>query len=315
MGGKKINRIVILFTLVVAILFGVIFGVVLDAKEVSGATNQTLVARVNVSNTEPNLYNVSISPLAIDLNPGNTTWINCTGLIQDYNGWDDIAAVNATIYHADYGDGTTFDNNYRYQNLSCDSSCEMYGGSVTNASCSCYFQVEYFAYNGTWGCNMTVADAYGLSDNLDSATATVNPVIGIGIPSEIDYGDMSVTEISPMITANVSNFGNLPINISVRGYGGTDEFLPGAGNYTMLCDINNISIGYHRYSTNFTEIYSKMVNLTNTSTGIPGFDLPIRTDDAQYGNDTNSTYWRLEIPTDVSGVCNGTVQFYASDAS
>jgi len=315
MGGKQINKRVLISLIAILIVFGVLIGLILDAEEVSGATNQSLVTRVNISNTEPNLYDVSISPASIDLNPGNTTQVNCTGLIQDYNGWDDIASVNATLYHIDYGNGITFDNNYRYQNDSCESSCVMYGGSASNASCSCYFQVEYFAYNGSWECNMTVADAFGLSDTLNSSPATLNTVIGIGIPSEIDYGDMSVTEISPMITANISNLGNLPINISVRGYGGTNELAAGAGNFTMICETNNISIGYQRYSTNFSQVFANMINLTNTTTGIENLELPIRTDDVQPGNDTNATYWRLEVPVDVSGVCNGTAHFYASDAT
>jgi len=296
-------------------IFGIIVALSLGAPHVSGANNDTLYAKVNITNTEPNLYSVTINPTTIDLTPGNTTLINCTGLIYDANGWDDIANVNATLYHNNYGDGTTTDNNYRYQNISCESTCNQYEGSATNASCSCNFELEYYAYNGSWQCNMTIGDAYGLPSTANSSLSTINTVIGIGVPDEIDYGDMSVAETSSKIEVNVTNFGNVPINVSLRGWGGTNETYPGATNYTMLCGINNITYGYHRYSTNSTETFANMFNITNTSTGIPNFDLPSRENDNNYGNDSNSTYWQLEIPTNVGGFCNGTIQFYATQTN
>ena len=49
-------------------------------------TNDTALAKVWVWNTEPNLYMVTVTPSSIDLNPGNTTTVNCTAFVWDYNG-------------------------------------------------------------------------------------------------------------------------------------------------------------------------------------------------------------------------------------
>jgi hypothetical protein len=59
-----------------------------------------------------------------------------------------------------------------------------------------------------------------------------------------------------------------------------------------------------------------MINLTNSSVQINWTTpIPAREDDNAYGNSTNSTYWRLQIPLTVGGTCNGTIEFSAVDAS
>jgi len=267
-----------------------------------------------VTNTEPNLYNVFVVSPPINLVAGNTTIVNCTGEIEDINGWSDITKVNATVYDITQGHNpnpTTADNNYRYFNTSCNCTSI----SANNASCPCLFAVQYFANNGTWQCNMTIADSFGLSDSMNSSTFTINTVIGIGVPNEVDYGDMSVTETSAYIPGNITNFGNVPINISVRGWGGTESYSAAYNDTSMICETGNISIYYERYAINTSIAYENMTNLTNTSTGIPNFDLPTRTNDNNYDTDTNTTYWKIQIPLTIGGYCNGTVQFSATDTS
>ena len=285
----------------------------LGSYNVDGATNDTIFAKVNVTNTEPTLYSVVVDPGSIDLTPGNTTKVNCTGEIYDINGWDDIIIVNATLYDSTYGDGITFDNNYRYVNATCNSSCTSL--STTNASCTCTFNVEYYANNGTWQCNMTAADSGGLVSTRNSTLYNINTVIGIDVPAEIDFGNLSVTETSSQIVANVTNLGNVPINISLRAFGGTNESEIDAGNYSMICAYGNITTGYQRYSINSSVAYSAMDNVTNTSTEVQVFKVPVRTDDNNYGNTTNATYWRLQIPSEISGFCNGTIVYTASETT
>ena len=291
-----------------------------DVVSTDNRTNDTLLAKVWVWNTEPTIYNVVINPSPVDLNPGNTTTVNCTAFAWDYNGWQDINISNATFFHRDISNHIdTDDNNYHYSTTNC--SCAQQGSSSTNASCSCFFEVEYYAYNGTWICNVTVNDEGGNATERiykfnasRNASVYVNTVIGIDVPAEIDYGNLSVTELSELKAANVTNWGNVPINVSVRGYGGTDEYLPGAGNFSMLCEYGNITHGWQRYTFNNETSYAFMINLSNTSTLVQNLTLPIRTNDIDYGNDTNVTYWRIQIPLSVGGFCNGTIQFSASDA-
>ena len=66
----------------------VIGGVSITSSPVQGASNDTTITKVNISNSPPTLYNVSISPSPlIDLNPGTTKQVNCTALVYDVNGW------------------------------------------------------------------------------------------------------------------------------------------------------------------------------------------------------------------------------------
>ncbi|MEA2036793.1 MAG: hypothetical protein U9O94_04755 [Nanoarchaeota archaeon] len=303
------------------ILVGVGIGITLEASDVGGFNNRT-ITKVNVTNVFPVIYRVSvINSAPIDLEPNGTISLNCTGLIYDGNGWDDIVEVNATFYDTSWGDGDTFDNNYRYQNASCNSSCTVIPNSNNNnASCYCLFDVYYYANNGTWGCNMTVSDATGLEDSDNSTVVAINTLVGIEIPqSELDYGDMSVTEMSNYSVINVTNIGNVPLNISVRGWGGTAEYNLSFNDTCMICETGNISNFYQRYTNNLTiaqqSTYANMTNLSNTSTLIPSLRLPVKTDDNNVGNETNSTYWKLYIPSGVSGFCNGTLEFSAVDAT
>ena len=293
-----------------------ILGVSMVTSDVIGAniTNTTVIARVYVWNTEPNITLVTISPSPIDLTPGNTTTVSCTAYVWDYNGWGDVNFTNATFYHLGTSNGAD-DNNNHYTNST--GTCTQ-GGSSTNASCTASFQVWYYANNGTWICNMSISDKGGNAtqriyhfNSTNNASVIINPTIALTTPNEIDYGNLSVTEISNQIATNVTNWGNIPINISVRGYGGTNESLPNVGNLSMICGYGNITVGYERYSPNISAAYSDMINLTNNITQVPNFNLPVRSNDSNYGSDTNSTYWRLQIPLTIGGYCNGTIVFSA----
>lgn len=295
-----------MYFLVLSIMFLIVFTSTLFMSSDAYAANNSTLTIVNVTNTEPNLYNVVITPATIDLTPGNTTLVICNGSVYDINGYADVngSKSNATLFDKTQGYAGTLDDNYRYQNTSCN--CTQLGASTTNASCICSFSVEYFANNGTWDCNMTIADNFGISDTLNSSFATVNTVVGINTPTLIDYGNLSVTQTSDNMPANISNFGNVPINVSVRGYGGTSD--PGNPlNTSMNCVTGNITVSNERYSNNNITF----VDLTNTTTQILNWTLPVRTNDTNYGNDTNTSYWQLEIPLSVSGYCNGTLEFSA----
>ena len=297
------------FSIAVLIIFAIGFGITIESYFVGGATNMTSLAKVFISNTEPNITRVTITPASIDLVPGNTTKVNCTADVFEFNGYQDLNITNATLYDIGVSqDSDNDDNNYHYTNDTC--SCES-GGGPFNATCTCSFDVWYYAYNGSWACNISIGD--GEFTSTKNQTAVVNTVIGVGVPDEIDYGNMSVTQTSDFVRANISNWGNLPINISVRGFGGTDETTPGVGNFAMLCELNNISNDYMKYSLNTSITFANMTNISNSRVGLPNIKLPIRTNDGTYGNDTNATYWKLFVPLTTGGNCNGTVEFTGAE--
>lgn len=299
-------------TFILFILFSIVTLFSMISYDVDAADNDTLVVEVNVTNSEPTLYNVFVNPTSVALEAGNITTVNCTGEVHDINGWDDIASVNASIYDTTYGysnNPSTEDFNYRYFNQSCNCTSI----DTTNASCSCLFSVQYYTNNGTWQCNMTVADTAGLSSNRNSSIFNVETLTAIDVPSILDFGDMSVGEESAFVPLNISNYGNVKINVSVRGWGGTQDYSAAVDDIGLICETGNISTSLERYSINNSETYEYMTNLTNTSTGIPNFNLQVRTNDITYGNDTNLTYWKLQIPNNIAGYCNGTIEFKAAE--
>lgn len=51
-----------------------------------------------------------------------------------------------------------------------------------------------------------------------------------------------------------------------------------------------------------------MVLLTDTNVVQPDFDLLEGND---FGNSTKDTYWRLKVPTNIGGTCNGVITILA----
>ena len=319
---RKRLRLVSFVFVSLLITASLMLGISITTNSVIGAnvTNQTVIARVNVSNTEPTLYKVEItSPTPpIDLTPGGATVVTCNGSVQDINNFDDITSVNATFYQSTVASDTADDNNTHYSNSSClvgGQTCSVIEGTNNqNGSCICQFPVQYYANNGNWQCNMTVTDSGSLTSTQNSTFVTINEVLGIDVENlTLDYGDLSVTETSNPIRENVTNIGNVPINITLRGFGGDNESI--GQNVTMICELGtNITFGYQRFDLQSSAAFADMINLTNQTRQIQDLTIPKRTTNSGYGNSSNSTFWRLQIPLGASGICNGTVIFGAIDA-
>ena len=102
---QGILSVFILFA-IVAVLIGVSF----TTNYVTGAdniTNMTVIAKVNVTNTQPNITNIWIDdsdPLPsneIDLTSNGATVVTCNATVYDINGFEDITGKNvsnATFY-------------------------------------------------------------------------------------------------------------------------------------------------------------------------------------------------------------------------
>ena len=315
---------IILISVILVFITGLIFvGITITTIEVIGANNLTTTTKVWVWNTEPNLYSVEITPSPINLITGNTTVVTCTGYVWDYNGWEDINITNATFYHTSNSsnDGIS-DNNYRYINSSC-GGCGSIGSSATNATCNCSFTLQYYTTSGTWRCNISIQDKGGnaterefLFNATRNASVTINTLLALDVPAEIDYGNLSVTETSSEKNTSITNYGNVHINVSVRGWGGDNETEYAGSNLSMICDYGNISAGLEHYSVTSSSDYHGMNNLTNFSVQV-NFTQPIaaRHNDSAVGNSTNTTYWRIQIPLTVGGSCNGTIEFKAVDSN
>ena len=315
---KRLNYILIsLLAAVMAFL-----GVSLTTDSVIGVnvTNSSVVARVNVTNTEPNLYLVRIdSPLDsnrnIDLTANTATTVICNGSVQDTNGFDDIKNVSATLYDITIASNAADNNNTHYSNISCGPCAVVAGTNNKNGTCLCQFAVQYYANPAAWQCNMTINDSGGIIRSLNSSFTTINEVLGISIENSIlEYGNLSVSQISDPIRENITNGGNIPINVTVRGFGGGDETV--GQNVSMICESGtNITFGNQRFFPGNNIAYADMFNLTNQSIQIFNLTIPQRTVDTGLGNSSNATFWRLQVPIGASGVCNGTIIFGAVDGT
>ncbi len=309
---KAMPLIGFVFTTLLVGAFILLTSITMFSFDVIGdINNRTTLTEVNVTNTAPILFHVEISPSTVDLVPGSTTQVNCTGYVEDMNGWADVKGANATLYDESYGmgDGLTFGNSFRYNLTGC--GCSQLESELYNATCVCSFDVWYYANNGTWQCNMTVEDNYGLKSTLNSSGATVNTVIGIYTGSSINYGNLSVTEYSAEKILNISNFGNVNINVSLRAFGGTSD-RNNPTNSSMMCETGIMDLGYQRYAKEPGLGWELMTEITNTTTIIPEYTLPVRTNDTSHQQDTNNTYWMVYVPVGVSGRCNGTIEFWAT---
>ncbi len=301
----------------------------------ANVTNVSILARVNVTNTQPNITDITIDDdidtpaRQIDLTPNGVRNVVCNATVFDYNGAGDVQGANATLFVSSVGSSAADDNNHHYTNNSC--SCSSTGAaSGAESRCTCTFPVQYYAnYSSSWMCNVTVYDNGGTSNparrlrlnDTDVSTTfnhdvTINKLLAINTTQVIiDYQNLSVTETSDEIPFNVTNGGNTGFNLSLKGYGGTNETI--GTNVSMICDFGNISVGYQRYAlgTDFlgATSYTDMTILRNT-TNLTQFKLPQRIDDSTFGSDRNSTFWRLQVPLSVGGICNGTIIFGAVES-
>ncbi|MBN2142516.1 Ig-like domain repeat protein [Candidatus Woesearchaeota archaeon] len=265
---------------------------------------------VNITQAIPEILNISCNDNDdITLNPGSSQKVWCSVLVRDWGGGNTIQAVNATLYYALNASWDPDDNNVHYTN----DTCTWNNTDGYNATWDCAFDVWYYANNGTWIINATAQDDFPYNVS-STAYASILPMYALNVTDVIDFGDMYVGEISSsLVQANVTNFGNMDINVSVYGFGGEDE--SGGAGTSLVCEQRNISIANERYSLDSLDSWGTMTPISGVSTQLPWLTMPQQTDDFSYV--MNATYWSLFVdPSDNPfGQCNGTVIFSAEAIS
>jgi len=259
--------------------------------------NVSIDTRVNITNAAPEIMAVTLSD-PVTLSAGSTQLVECNVSVRDWNGYADINLTNATFYHSTSTAGAADDNNTHYANSSCAIAGQ--GGDYRNFTCG--FYVEYYALNWTWTCNATTWDNSSYNDTTWNTT-TVSGILALNVSPLIDYGDLAVGDTSANMTANVTNIGNIPINISVAGYGNVS----GDG-LAFVCDVGNITIDNEKFSADVAADYAAKTSL---ATAYQDFGFTIAKQDTPGVTKTNTTYWQLYVPPNPFGQCNGTVVFQA----
>jgi hypothetical protein len=267
--------------------------------------NSKTVYNITVYNFPPKVYGITVDN-PIDLLAGDNLTVFCNASINESNGVADLRVVNATFYQVSYGTNANDDSNYHYSN----SSCSNYSSSPYQSNYSCSFKLAYYTNNGTWQCNMSVFDNSNATDS-GNITTFINELLAIEIDTlAIDYGNLGSDSSSQTdFNVTIKNSGNMPFNTSVRTYAPNESLA--YLNLSMTCDSGNISNANQRFSVYNGSNFAEMIRLNNESQIIANFTRPQRTNEFSYGNDTNITYWKLQVPQLKAGICNGTVVFSA----
>jgi hypothetical protein len=256
---------------------------------------------VNITNVPPTVNNIIVDDAAaapanqIDLVAGGNVLVFCNATINDSNGYSDIASARAVFYDTVASSATAADNNEsHYTNTSCTLSV----GSGISRDASCSFNVRYYANNNTWACNMTAFD-------LDNANGTgldntvVNLLVAINVSTQVlDYGTLAPLDISNSTLENITNHGNGQIDLSVNG---TDMGCTAIGTIPVTAQHYNI--------TGSGVTYATMGELSLSSVLTTTFDLAKRTDAS--GDRIRETYWKIQAPVGVKGICTGNVTMAA----
>ncbi|NOZ80372.1 MAG: hypothetical protein GXP63_01755 [DPANN group archaeon] len=280
-------------------------------------SNTTVLTKLNISNAAPIVYNVfiydndSLAGGDMILTPGTTDRIFCNATVNDSNGWTDVNISNGTLFHAgNFSDPN--DNNVRYENTSC--SIMQNNGFADSALVTCSFEVYFYADAGAWNCSIEAEDNSSVSDQaFANSTKTIAQLYAIDLDTAVvDYGVLNVTEVSSPTTVNITNAGNMHINLSVEGYGSSLH-----DDLAMNCSKQStIAVGLERYALTASANWSvNMTPLTSNPLTNGIGNLTIWQNEDDLGNSTNTTWWAIKAPIGAeSGACNGSLVFSAIPA-
>jgi hypothetical protein len=281
--------------------------------------NVTVSTHVNITHSKPDVLNVTVhealnvSARNITINAGGLKRVSCNATVRSWEGFNDISKVNATLWHLSTStNNASNDNNTHYTNMSCTTNGSL--GPFTGWFL-CDFDVIYYANNGTWVCNITVSNSYTIINpnftGVGFGTTTFYPVYAINVTDGIDYGGVAVEDYSaPDRSANITNLGNMRMNITVEGFGATR----GDG-LAMTCSLaGNITVDNERFSAIPAQPYATKTSLTSSAGGvmIPGLSMPKQTNSTMI---MNSTYWQIYVPPNPAGNCTGFIIFTAMSAT
>jgi len=249
----------------------------------------------------------------IDLLAALTKTVTCSSILTDADGEDEILEVTGEFFDNTASfPGDTNDNNTHYTNSSCILDKTYGDGTEVNVTCT--FEVEYYANPGLWNCTLNSIDLYSINKTA-SETTTINELLAIGVDSPIQFGKTNATEVSGEVKVNVTNYGNIEINLSLSGYAQNE----GDG-YAMNCSSNSINITHQKYNLttptpgdlDYTQFSQSYQNLTSTAR-VNEFSLSARQNDAE-NEAIKPTYWRIYVPESVGGTCTGNTFFGAAKA-
>jgi hypothetical protein len=307
--ARQLTGFTILALLAAVLLFNAFF--TFSYSRDANYRNVSIDTRVNVTHARPEVLTVTCDK-PITLVAGTYRTVTCNATIRVWSGPSEIANVKGIFWDANNASLNSSDlHTNHYTNATCYQN---FTYATYYANYTCNFSVYYNADNGTnWTANLTATSSYPFNGTVtnwssNSNTTIINQLLALNVTSLIDYGNLAVGDTSAAQQANVTNFGNININVSVRGYGNTSN-----DSLAFVCQFNNISIANEKYSLNATaDFATQYVALSSNFTIVNSLMLPQQQNDSQQV--INNTYWRLYVPPNPFGQCNGTVVFQAEYA-
>lgn len=274
--------------------------------DIFGNYNQSVNRTINISVFYPTVISFDLTN-PVMLVPASNQTVNCTFTVQDLNGASDIVAANASLRDYRYSPSSIENPNYFYKNDTCIVDSQ----TSHEKNFTCAFQLPYYANNGTWTCEVQSYDVHN-HNVLDQENTTVLPLFSFDVfPFGINYGKIpaNATTLSDRVVS-ITNTGNVNFSLYVWGYGGYDNNITGY-NKSFICNGNNISVGFQKYSNTPNTNFDLKTNLTGDAQDTT-YDVIKQTNNT---NSTVDTYWQLFVPSLVPfidlGTCNGTVVFEA----
>jgi hypothetical protein len=269
-------------------------------KDIANNTAISGLYYLNVSYFVPSIVNISMEQ-NISLNPGTVKYTLCNVSVFSSSS-SDINQVSAVFKFSNNAIADPDDYNNHYTN----SSCMQTGADETTKNFTCGFYLQYYAVNGTWHCNATATTTLEIS--LENSTeGIIYPLYAVNVSDILNYGDVISGQYSSEKTLQIINAGNMPINVSVRGYGG-DNPVTGEGN-AFSCAERNISIEHERYSL-LSIPYNSKLQLTSSDKDM-AFTLIKQTIFGAFIS--QDTFWGLYVPPGKKSQCSGTIVLTATN--
>ena len=262
----------------------------------------------SISNNNPSVSAVNLTPDPIILTENTTTTVNCTTTLQDNDGWSDIATGTAVIYRDGSDIGTSScsanDNNC-YSNIICDL-----GATTTNtrdATCTAnlWFHAEATdassSYSGeTWQCEVTVIDNQDASaTGTDSSPPELYTQYALIVDYPINYGTVFPSASSTATSTRATTTGNSAIDLNLYGVD-----MASGTTYT-------IPVGNQEYaSSSFTHSGGTSIDLAVT----PGinYNLELGKPTSHPSTSSDDIYWSLYVDVgQTKGTYTGTTTISA----
>jgi len=269
-------------------------------------------------NSPPNFEGIEVEDSVvlianeIDLVAGATREVTCMANVTEYDG-DELQVANASFFFDSYFFDTPDDNNYHYLNQSCLIDNNF--GNENESQITCTFFLEYYSDPGNWNCVIKLEENNGLESN-DSDSTNVNELLAIGLDDYVDFGTVEMATVSEESELNVTNYGNVQINLSLNGFGVVED-----DGLAMNCLSGSIPVGFLKYNLSYSNFgilsYSQFENNYTNLTGSPvvrEFNLDYRRNE-DFNEAWNQTYWRVYVPLGVAGTCQGNIIFGAVQAN